>query len=78
MAADPLAELATKLGLLRRTRDPVRRDRLAKDLLAEFKPALSAARRQAARDAMASGIRPADYARAIGVTRGAVDHLLHR
>jgi hypothetical protein len=78
MTADPLADLATKLGLLRRTRDPVRRDRLAKELLDEFKPALGAARRQAARDAVASGTRPAEYARAIGVTRGAVDHLLHR
>lgn len=73
-----LSDLAAKLGQLRRTRDPVRRDQLAKELLDEFRPALSAVRRQAARDAIDGGMKPAEYARAIGVSRGAVDHLLHR
>ena len=78
MTADPLADLAAKLSKLRRTRDPVLRDQLAKDLLDQVRPAVSAVRRQAARDAVDGGMRPAEYARAIGVSRGAVDHLLHR
>lgn len=73
-----LLALSAKLGILRRTRDPVRREQLAKELLEDFRPALGAARRQAARDAIEAGMRPAEYARAIGVSRGAVDHLLHR
>lgn len=78
MTTDPLADLAAKLGQLRRTRDPVRREQLAQELLDAFKPTLAAIRRQAARDAIDAGMRPAEYARAIGVSRGAVDHLLHR
>jgi hypothetical protein len=73
-----LLALSAKLGLLRRARDPVRRNQLAVELLDDFRPALGQARRQAAQDAVAAGIRPAEYARAIGVSRGAVDHLLHR
>jgi hypothetical protein len=73
-----LLALSAKIGLLRRARDPVRREQLAKELLFDFKPALGAVRRQAAQDAVAAGMKPAEYARAIGVSRGAVDHLLHR
>lgn len=78
MDEDPLADLAAKLAALRRTRDPVRRDQLAKELLDAARPAVSAVRRQAARAAVDGGMKPAEYARAIGVSRGAVDHLLHR
>jgi hypothetical protein len=73
-----LAALRSVLGRLGRTRDPVDRDRLAVQLIAAAPRILRDVRRQAARDAIASGMRAADYARSIGVSRGAVDHLLHR
>lgn len=72
-----MADLRERLAKLSRTRDPVRRNELAVKLLNDFRRVLAEVRRQAARDAVASGMRPADYARAIGVTRGAVYHLLH-
>lgn len=75
---DPLADLAETLNRLRRTRDPVRRNDLALQLLDQSRAAVATIRRQAARDAVDAGMRPAEYARAIGVSRGAVDHLLHR
>lgn len=77
-AADQLAELRDKLGRLSRTREPIARNNLAVEALAEVQRVLRAVRKQAAQDAVAGGMRPSDYARAIGVTPGAVDHLLHR
>lgn len=72
-----LAALRDRLGRLARTRDPATRDRLAVDLIAAAPRILRDIRRQAARDAVDGGMRPSEYARAIGVSAGAVDHLLH-
>lgn len=63
---------------LLRLRDPVARDRLAVELMGDALPALRDARRVAAQDAVGDGMRAVEYARAIGVTQGAVDHLLYR
>jgi hypothetical protein len=77
-ADEQLADLRERLGRLARMRDPAQRDRLAVELVDESKRVLRAVRKKAAQDAVASGQRPSDYARSIGVSPGAVDHLLHR
>lgn len=72
-----LAALRDQLDRLAHTRDPATRNQLAVDLIAAAPRILRDIRRQAARDAVDAGMRPSEYARAIGVSAGAVDHLLH-
>lgn len=73
-----LAELRRDLARLGRLRDPVDRDRLAVRLLAELPPLLREVRTEAAREARAGGMRLAEYARKIGISPAAVDHIYHR
>lgn len=73
-----LAELRHDLGQLSRLRDPAERDRLAVRLLAELPPLLREVRTAAAHEARAGGMRLAEYARKIGISPAAVDHIYHR
>lgn len=76
--SEEITQIRDKLTRLSRTKDPVARDEIARELIAQAPQALRAVRAQAARDAVAGGMRPSEYARAIGRTPGAVNLLLSR
>lgn len=69
------ADLRAKIERLEATRDPVARNALAIELLDDARRVLADVRRDALRDALASGMSQAEYARAIGVSPAAVAHL---
>lgn len=73
--AHRLRELRDGLTRLSRLRDPVARDRLAVELIEVALPILRAVRRDAAHAAISDGWSARAYARALGITEGAVYHL---